>query len=268
MATNVQTILKTVSLILQGTPLSLIDYGVRLGLFVSELRRPPDWETIKAQIGGLKAEATIATFLAAVQSQIVALSYENNSSAIEVVTNALGFAGVLFSVVAACLALLASTITQRHIHIVESQLSIIDDLPIESIETVIGQIMALGPLSQFTYLGVFRRAMLKCEARLAAARPRQDIEAYRIHADFDVGMIIASCEHIQGVTYIGDAAGTAMLLGIICFLASILCLAISTQPPAVWIVSAVACSSIIILPMVNRALGILLKMRLPSIFDF
>ncbi|KAF9456974.1 hypothetical protein BDZ94DRAFT_1274347 [Collybia nuda] len=48
----------------------------------------------------------------------------------------------------------------------------------------------------------------------------------------------------------------------ICFLSSVLCLAVSTQPPVVWKISAAACSSIVVLPLLNWIMGLLLKMLL------
>ncbi|KAF8197824.1 hypothetical protein K438DRAFT_1824704 [Mycena galopus ATCC 62051] len=57
-----------------------------------------------------------------------------------------------------------------------------------------------------------------------------------------------------------------MLLGILCFFASVQCLAISTQPATVWILSAVICSFVVLLPVVNGFLS-LIGIRLPSVFD-
>ncbi|KAJ7792233.1 hypothetical protein B0H14DRAFT_171784 [Mycena olivaceomarginata] len=68
-----------------------------------------DWENAKDNIGALTAEATVATFLAAVQAQLIALSYQDNSTRLKVATNALGFSGLLLDVITACLALLASS---------------------------------------------------------------------------------------------------------------------------------------------------------------
>ncbi|KAJ3852479.1 hypothetical protein EV368DRAFT_82499 [Lentinula lateritia] len=81
--------------------------------FLSEflsIQTTSDWESAKNQVGRLSSEATIATFLAAVQSQIIAISYQDNSTNIQIATNALGFAGVLLDVITAFLALLASAI--------------------------------------------------------------------------------------------------------------------------------------------------------------
>jgi hypothetical protein len=60
-----------------------------------------------------------ATFLAAVQAQIIAISYANNSSPTSVATNAFGFMGVMFDVIAALLALLSSTVMQTRVSVID-----------------------------------------------------------------------------------------------------------------------------------------------------
>lgn len=194
------------------------------------------------------------------QSGVIGLSHERNLTRIEVTTNALGFAGILFDVIAAFLALLVSTITQRHIRVVERQLNRIDVLPLESISLTIEELIRLEQSSEFVYPDVIRYAISKCEARLKALQSDGAIMR-QTHTEFSIPAILVSCQHIQSVAFIGDAAGTAMLSGILCFLASVLSQAIASQPPAVWIVAVAACSSIIVLPMVNKGMGIILNMR-------
>jgi hypothetical protein len=75
--------------------------------------------------------------------------------------------------------------------------------------------------------------------------------------DLNIDLIPEFFRHIQSAAFIGDAAGTAMLLGILCFFVSVQCLAVTTQPLGVWIVSAAICSLVIILPVGNRLLGVL-----------
>lgn len=53
---------------------------------------------------------------------------------------------------------------------------------------------------------------------------------------------------------IGNAAGTAILAGVLCLLGSVICLAVVSQPRSVWIPVVVSCSGIILLPMANRIL--------------
>ncbi|KAJ7226223.1 hypothetical protein C8J57DRAFT_1731127 [Mycena rebaudengoi] len=118
----IRILISSISLLAQVAPVPGLT-------FILELLREPemDWDAVKDRIGGLNSEATIATFLAAVQAQVLALSYQDNSTGVKVATNALGFAGVLLDVLTACLALLASTLLQRHTAIVERQLALIED---------------------------------------------------------------------------------------------------------------------------------------------
>ncbi|KAJ7714262.1 hypothetical protein B0H16DRAFT_1742737 [Mycena metata] len=202
------------------------------------------WDTTKGQVAILTAGVTIATFLAAVQSQIVALSYQDNSTRLKIATNALGFAGVLFDVAAACIALLASTTLQRHIAMVEEQLNAIQDASLEQLAEISRVVTSFAPHTVSS--DIYHRVLRGVADRLRALR---DI-ATPVHSE-----IAQAFREIRRVEASGDAAGITMQSGIICFFALVLCLAISTQPRAVWIVSSLACSLVILLPLVVRALG-------------
>ncbi len=65
-----------------------------------------------------------------------------------------------------------------------------------------------------------------------------------------------ACNMILIFNHVGDAAGTATLFGILCFLISVVCLATATQPPAVWIPTVIASLCIFILPLTNSILAI------------
>ncbi|KAJ7233686.1 hypothetical protein C8J57DRAFT_1381724 [Mycena rebaudengoi] len=75
-----------------------------------------------------------------------------------------------------------------------------------------------------------------------------------------------SISELPNVVAAGNAAGIAMTFGMYSFFGSILCLAISTQPAAVWIVSSILCFLLFILPFI---LGFLEKIgvRMPTVFD-
>ncbi|KAJ7326267.1 hypothetical protein DFH08DRAFT_885244 [Mycena albidolilacea] len=227
-----------------------------------------DWENARDNVGALTAEATVATFLAAVQAQLIALSYQDNSTRLKVATNALGFAGLLLDVITACLALLASSILQRHIAVVEKQLTAIETATAEQLKDL------TLPSRGLPYaFDIQRRISDKTAARLPELqRPRPSAEEGdnapqlinsrteipRSHGP-DIRIIAESLAQIRSALSIGDSASAAILYGVVCFFASVLCLAVATQPPAVWIVSAVVCSLFVILPVANyfmRLLGI------------
>ncbi|KAJ7789927.1 hypothetical protein B0H14DRAFT_3891495 [Mycena olivaceomarginata] len=225
-----------------------------------------DWENAKDNIGALTAEATVATFLAAVQAQLIALSYQDNSTRLKVATNALGFAGLLLDVITACLALLASSILQRHIAIVEKQLTAIETATAEQLQDL--KLISRGLPYAFD---IQRRISDKTAARLPELqRPRPSAEESdnapqlnsrteipRSHGP-DIRIITESLAQIRSALSIGDSASAAILYGVVCFFASVLCLAVATQPPAVWIVSAVVCSLFfVILPLGNYVMGLM-----------
>ncbi|KAJ7930934.1 hypothetical protein B0H13DRAFT_2309243 [Mycena leptocephala] len=154
---------------------------------------------------------------AAVQSQILALSYQDNSTRVKTATNAFGFAGVLLDVITACLALLASTILQRHVAILENQLAVVDDASQAQLADV------------WTFLGsaghrnlspdIVRRFLMKIRAHLAVLAktpPPDDVHGgddirFTLpmeSSQLNVAAIAPSLKNIWSATSIGDAAGT------------------------------------------------------------
>jgi hypothetical protein len=203
--------------------------------------------------------------LAAVQSQILALSYQDNSTRVKTAINAFGFAGVLLDVITACLALLASTILQRHVAILENQLAVVDDASQAQLADVWTLLGSAGHRNLSP--DIARRFLMKIRARLAVLAktpPPDDVHGgddirFTLpmeSSQLNVAAIPPSLKNIRSATSIGDAAGTAMLFGVLCFFASVLCLAISTQPPVVWIVSAGTCALVVALPTANYFLGL------------
>ncbi|KAJ7836487.1 hypothetical protein B0H13DRAFT_1913046 [Mycena leptocephala] len=224
-------------------------FGAVVYLFLAAQSKQ-DWETVKGQVGSLTSEAAIATFLAAVQSQILALSYQDNSTCVKTATNALGFAGVLLDVITACLALLASTILQRHVAILADIWTFLQSAEPRNLPPDIA-----------------RRFLIRMRVRLTALAktlPQDDAHGgddirFTLPMEstqLNVAAISPSLKNIRSATSIGDAAGTAMLFGVLCFFASVLCLAVSTQPPVVWIVLAGTCALVVALPVTNYVLGL------------
>ncbi|KAF7344284.1 hypothetical protein MVEN_01719800 [Mycena venus] len=240
---------------------------------ITATRARQDWETVKSQVGGLTSEATIATFLAAVQSQILALSFQDNSTSLKITTNAFGFVGILLDVITACLALLASTVLQRHIAVIEQQLDAIEDASSEQLVEM-SHFLKQSPLLRRAaemFPDIYRRVQAKMEARAIVLRRAQestDAHLTRLPASprLNIEVVPESMGHIRGAAPIGDAAGTAMLIGVLSFFASVICLAISTQPHEVWVISISVCTLVLVLPTVNSLLGRVGR-RLPSVFD-
>jgi hypothetical protein len=173
-----------------------------------------------------------------------------------------GFVGILLDVITACLALLASTVLQRHIAAIEQQLDAIEDTSSEQLIEM-SHFLKQSPLLLRTaemFPDIYRRVQAKMEARaIVLRRAQESADAYltRLPASprLNIEVVPESMRHIRGAAPIGDAAGTAMLIGVLCFFASVICLAISTQPQEVWVISISVCSLVLVLPTVNSLLG-------------
>ncbi|KAF9065374.1 hypothetical protein BDP27DRAFT_1424937 [Rhodocollybia butyracea] len=241
------------------------------------------WETVKGQQARLSSTAGIATFLAGVQSQIIALSYQDNSTPARLATNITGFAGILLDVITAFLALLASTTIQRHISEVEKQLKTLEnfsELP-QLVEVEHGLVETMksertrgdaGHIHAEIFPDLVLSILARAQNRVLAlsAHPKDNkhkldeaslqlLELMK-HGEerLDLMLVKKSCTRIRNLAFLADATGTAMLLGVLCFFASVQSLAIATQPVAVWVVSVVTCSFIIVLPVTNLVLGVFL----------
>ncbi|KAJ7615867.1 hypothetical protein FB45DRAFT_1106615 [Roridomyces roridus] len=218
--------------------------------------RSSQWETVKTHAGDQVSSATIATFLAAVQAQIIALSYQDNSTSLRVVVNVFGFAGVLLDVTAACLGLMTSTVLQRNIAAVEKQLDAIQDAPPHQLHEIIRFLEArrrgsklASLLSENEYPDLLRRIQTKTSARMAvldrqltpgANNSVPDALTYPPMAEgqgFEIEAISEALTQIHSSASIGRAANGAMLLGVVCFFGSVIFLAVSTQPRIVWIIA-------------------------------
>ncbi|KAK6995893.1 hypothetical protein R3P38DRAFT_3423892 [Favolaschia claudopus] len=195
----------------------------------------PDWDDIKSEIASLVSYATIATFLAAVQSQIIALSYQDNTSHVAVASNALGFAGVLFDVSSACFALGASTTLQRHTTIIDNEINAIDDASPRQL----AQLNLAGLVDAYGVSDITARIHKKLETRMRILRTENQSQTPLLRATQ------ASWKEVQGALAVGNAASNLMILGVVCFFGSVICLAVSTQPRTVWIVSVVVTAWVI-----------------------
>ncbi|KAJ7937459.1 hypothetical protein B0H13DRAFT_1943758 [Mycena leptocephala] len=194
---------------------------------------------VKGQVETLTSEAVVVIFFAAVQYEVIKLTYDDNSNDnlnLKAVANALGFAGFLLDGIAAFLALLASSLWCR---ISEQELYAIQQLR-----------MTWDFLDEFL---LPRDIVCRVRATFALLD--------RNHAEADNVGMPACWKHnrIRNAASVGDAAGTAMLFGNLCFFASVVFLASSTRPPTVWIVSATMGTLVVLLPLILRLVWI----RLP-----
>ncbi|KAF7325372.1 hypothetical protein MSAN_02514500 [Mycena sanguinolenta] len=106
-----------------------------------------------------------STFLAAVQSQVMALSYQDTSTCLKIALNVFGF------VTSACLGLLLSTLLQQHMAVVQAQINAIDD-PSAQLREIVDvleptDVRAVLRHSLRDFPELFRRVHAKVKARAA-----------------------------------------------------------------------------------------------------
>jgi hypothetical protein len=167
--------------------------------------------------------------------------------------------GVLLDVVSAFLALLSSTLIQSSMQLADGALN---DIMLLTRPEVLGfhQFLVSEGIYSLSFvkspLGLeFASEIVKTVGTLSAesheplgiqSRVRINTSPVTILKDIDKSIRV-----ITRLRIIGYAAGTATLLGILCFLFSVVCLAKVTQPLAVWICAIAACSTIVVFPMLN-----------------
>ena len=180
----------------------------------------------------------------------------NNSSPTGIATNAFGFMGIMFDVIAALLALLSSTVIQARVSVIDRILSNVAKLNHDQLTAFLVDMESVSERET-----KFVRAMIQDIAqpflkRLTVAA-RQNGGEYENLSAIDEDhfndrangpQIVKYCSEIDRIRVVGDAAGVSMRLGILSFMASIVCLAIATQPVAVWACTVTACSCVFFLP--------------------
>jgi hypothetical protein len=239
----------------------------------SLLRAPPqdlgrsiEVDVVRTRQGALKTRASIATFLAAVQAQTLAFSYQSNSTRLQVVINTFAFTGVLLDVIGAFLALQASTLVETYIDYIERLNHIVSQHDFADLQEVINSmqrplsssILALDPM-QVVFVTEVRANLVK-EIRIRSKKG-DEIEAGLRTSDLRNGEASHSADPqsflhdtleagrlVYTFNIASDAASVATRLGIVCFLVSVVCFARDTQPPAVWISAITVSSCATILP--------------------
>ncbi|KAF5334128.1 hypothetical protein D9758_018621 [Tetrapyrgos nigripes] len=117
------------------------------------IQRPDNrtrWDDLRSQIAALATEATIATFLASVQSTILGLSVNNASQSTALTaTRALAFMGILLDVISAFLALLSSTLLQAKISEVQRLLDAIGHMSLDDLTKLEDETVHSDPSDPF-----------------------------------------------------------------------------------------------------------------------
>ncbi|KAK7013644.1 hypothetical protein R3P38DRAFT_3362643 [Favolaschia claudopus] len=243
----VQTLLEAIGINVLGDTVTAAELALALQMIL-EPTVLQDWDEIKSESSSLFSKAAIATFLAGVQSQIIALSYLDNGSHIAVATNALGFAGVLLDVSSAFFGLGASVALQRHTTIIDNELNAIDKAGLRGLATT-QDILHLGYVPHAFNLRTRINTKIAMRMRILHREYESRGTEGRNSPTNDPPLLEAlprSWKQVQRALAVGNGASNAMILGVLCFFGSVICLAVSTQPHAVWIVSVVVTAWIIL----------------------
>lgn len=147
---------------------------------------------------------------------------------------------------------MASTALQRHVDYVEKQLDAIEDASREQLNDI-PRILRESRVSVPREL--YRRLREKVNARLAVldrADPGVDDDwdgQWDLPTEgpgLDIQAVPNALKQIRHVMANGDIASGALLIGVLCFFGSVICLAVATQPRAVWIVAALITVGIVV----------------------
>jgi hypothetical protein len=173
--------------------------------------------------------------------------------------------GVMFDVIAALLALLSSTIIQTRVSAIDRILSNAVKVDHDQLAAFL-QNMGKGTKHNTKFVRAMLRDIAQPLLKRLSVTAQKGFESqyedtsttdseHTFDSEDNALQVIKCCSDIDKIRVIGDAAGASMFFGILDFMASIVCIAISTQPKSVWIPTVVACSCVFFLPLVNKMLA-------------
>ncbi|KZS96214.1 hypothetical protein SISNIDRAFT_450846 [Sistotremastrum niveocremeum HHB9708] len=211
-------------------------------------------EGLKARIDNVNAMAIVATFLAAVQAQLISFTWQSNSTSLEKAINIFSFVGLAFDIIGTATGLISAlTLQPDTARIHEAVLNadesyatwklITDELQVLDIEDQAFQGRSIPQ-------NIFQEVTAKRRERF---QRRQILDARKNTWDEGEKVRVEELEDLRRVVVVGSVKGlpplVMMSLGIICFFVALISFLIATQPPAVWITTvAVIAISIAMLP--------------------
>jgi hypothetical protein len=188
---------------------------------------------------------------------------ENNLTRLLIVTNSLAFAGVLLDVTSAFLCLVSSMLLQSNMLIADGVLADVKCGTCDDFNSFYQ--MVYSPISASG--NILKPRAMNSLGKELMLEMLDEMKSGPEYSDNGGGLGSTMSDHttlpsiasavkeldrstrcIVRLCFIGHAAGTATLFGILSFLISVVCLAIATQPRAVWICAVTACSGVVILP--------------------
>jgi len=208
---------------------------------------------MKARMDNVNALAVVATFLAAVQAQIISLTYEQNGSSLQQAVNAMSFLGLSFDIIGTAMGLISALTMQPDQQRLNQAVFEATAAHAEW-RTFTRELEQIAYLDKGTGRSIPQNMM---EETMRKQRDRSErrhlLEICRTKWIAEDEGRCAEIEDIRRVVVVGNVKGIAplflMALGIVSFFVSLLGFVIDTQPRVVWITTVVAvCGGGLILP--------------------
>ncbi|KAF8305115.1 hypothetical protein DL93DRAFT_2172776, partial [Clavulina sp. PMI_390] len=194
---------------------------------------------MQARMANLNALAVIATFLAAVQAQIIGYTYELNGSVLQKTINTMAFLGLAFDIIGTAVGLFSAITMQPHQTRLNQELfasseaysewvAIARELAELELEDKMNSGRSIPAHFMQERLAQQRRYM----QRTTILKERQKTWLRDDEARTE------ELEHIRELLIVGNIKGLLplilMALGITCFFIGLVCFLVDTQPPIVW----------------------------------
>jgi hypothetical protein len=207
-----------------------------------------------------------------VQAQTLSFSVQNNSTLLQTVTNAFAFTGLVLDVVAAFLGLQFSTLLESELKLMDRLLDDISEYTPEQLAEVIDAFSKIGRRSPTDpgMTAVIRELRKRAEKLIPVQRAeaetypsRGDGQGCQSHSLDCVELrglpqvVAGITTNLHWMTYLGTTVRITMVLGILCFFLSVVCLAKATQPLVIWIATIIASSCVIALPLFSQTFALL-----------
>lgn len=229
-------------------------------------------DLIKAHVDTVNSFIVVATFIAAVQGQIIALTFGVNDTSLQIFTNGIGLIGLTFDILGACFGMLVAVILQGHIRrsntwlkssTMENLVNLVNgkgdgDLNRREIETKLEKYIRKRRIfwrqrSNSKILPGDQDFMAHRKQMLCLTKPKElgtSTKGSGTHGGLGTSTILKHIPGPQRITIIANIPPVTMGFGIVSLFVSVICFAASTQRPHVWLacvivsMTTIACSLI------------------------
>jgi len=212
-------------------------------------------DDLKRRIDNVNALAIVATFLAAVQAQLISFTYQNNDTPLGKAANIFSFIGLSFDILGTATGLIsAMTLQPDNARIQEAALQAEQSL--SAWKELAGELQSINVEDRaFQGRSMTKEMFSEIQQKQQARRRRKTILDSQMKAwEAEEEKRSKQLDELRVNVVVGNVKGFAplmmMTLGILCFFVGMLCFVISSQPRSVWISTLVGVViSAMVLPM-------------------